>query len=50
MMKGLTFFKEPDVVLAQEIRGLRNTTKETYCALILLILFNNDLRIDEETR
>nr|XP_034308518.1 uncharacterized protein LOC105341815 [Crassostrea gigas] len=47
LMEGLFFFKEPDVVLAEEIRGLRNTSKEKYCALILLILFNNDLRIDD---
>ncbi|XP_065928868.1 uncharacterized protein [Magallana gigas] len=47
MKEGLTFFKEPDKVLAEEIRGLRNTTKEKYCALILLILFNNDLRIND---
>nr|XP_034308616.1 ankyrin repeat, PH and SEC7 domain containing protein secG-like isoform X2 [Crassostrea gigas] len=46
-MEGLIFFKEPDVVLAEEIRGLRNTSKEKYCALILLILFNNDLRIED---
>ena len=46
-MEGLIFFKEPYIVIAEEIRGLRNTTKEKYCALILLILFNNDLRIDD---
>uniref|UniRef100_K1PMS2 Ankyrin-1 n=1 Tax=Magallana gigas TaxID=29159 RepID=K1PMS2_MAGGI len=49
-MEGLIFFKEPDVVLAEEIRGLRYTSKEKYCALILLILFNNDLRIDDIPR
>lgn len=45
--KGVLFFKEPVIVLEEEIRGFRNARKESYCSLILLVLFNNDLCIQK---
>lgn len=43
--KGVLFFKEPVIVLEDEIRGFRNARTENYCSLILLVFFNNDLCI-----
>lgn len=43
---GVRFFKEPITVLVEEIRAIRKTDKITYCALGLLVLFNNDLRVE----
>lgn len=44
---GLKFFKEPVAVLENEIRYFRQACKEKYCALILLVLFNNDLCVND---
>lgn len=44
---GLKLFKEPVAVLEKEIRYFRQSCKEKYCALILLVLFNNDLCVDD---
>lgn len=44
---GIRFFKEPITVLVDEIRAIReNENKKPYCALFLLVLFNNDLRVE----
>lgn len=40
---GLRFFKEPVGVLEEEIRSFRMSSTEKYCALVLLVLFNNVL-------
>lgn len=42
----LRFFKEPVVVFEEEIRDFRNSCKEKYCALILLVLFGNTFCVD----
>lgn len=39
----LRFFTEPVGVLEEEIRNFKTTCKEKYCALVLLVLFNNEL-------
>ncbi|XP_065929084.1 uncharacterized protein [Magallana gigas] len=44
---GLKFFKKPDVVLEEEIRNFRKASKEKYCALVLLVLFNNALCVND---
>lgn len=43
---GIRFFKEPITVLGEEIRAIREKNKVTYCALGLLIIFNNDLCVE----
>uniref|UniRef100_K1QTQ8 Ankyrin-1 n=1 Tax=Magallana gigas TaxID=29159 RepID=K1QTQ8_MAGGI len=44
---GLKFFKMPAVVLEEEIRNFRKASKEKYCALVLLVLFNNALCVND---
>lgn len=44
---GLRFFKDPFKCLIAEVSAYRHTIKERYCALFLLILFNNDLCIND---
>lgn len=39
----ITFFTEPIKVLEEEIREFRKNDKGKYCALVLLVLFNNNL-------
>lgn len=44
----LRFFQEPVEVLKEELQSLRNANKkEKYCALVLLIFFNNNLCVDD---
>lgn len=43
---GIRFFKEPFTVLGEEIRAIRKKNNKTYCALGLLVIFNNDLRVE----
>lgn len=40
------FFKEPVEVLREEIREYKNTSKEKYCALLLLSFFNDELCVE----
>lgn len=40
------FFREPIVVLKEEINAFKKKDKITYCGLFLLVLFNNDLRVE----
>lgn len=47
---GLGFFKEPVVVLEEEIRSFRTSSKEKYCGLVLLVLFNNVLCVNDLLR
>lgn len=44
---GIRFFKEPIEVFMAEIRNYRETNSEKYCALVLVVFFNNKLRIDD---
>lgn len=44
---GLRFFKDPFKCLKAEISAYRHTSKEKYCALFLLMLFNNDLCVHD---
>lgn len=44
---GTRFFKQPQMVVEEEIRNYKKTNKETYCALVLLVLFNNELCVDD---
>lgn len=51
---GLNFFIEPVEKIKEEIRAFKYECKEKYCALILIVLFNNalcvgDLRNDENS-
>lgn len=46
-IEGLDFFKYPEKVLADDISGLRRRKKEQYCALILIMLFNNSICVDD---
>lgn len=46
-IRGLTFFNERNEIFAGEIRRLKETTKEQYCALFLIFFFNNNLCIDD---
>lgn len=39
----LSFFTKPVQIFEEEIRDFKNFCKEKYCALILLVLFNNKL-------
>nr|XP_034328415.1 uncharacterized protein LOC117689960 [Crassostrea gigas] len=41
--KGIRFFTEPVTVLKEEIIGFKEKDKGKYCALALLVLFNDDL-------
>lgn len=42
---GWRFFKEP--VLEEEIRSFRTSSKEKYCALVVLVLLNNVLCVND---
>lgn len=44
---GLRFFKEVDAVFVEEIRSLQKTCKEKYCALVLLVLYNNVICVSD---
>lgn len=44
---GLRFFKEPRGVLEEEIKSFRLCSKEKYCALVLLVLFNGVLDVED---
>lgn len=41
----LMFFKEPIAVFEEDIRSFRKACKEKYCALVLLVLFDNSLDV-----
>lgn len=41
-----TFFEEPLVIMEKYIRSFRDLCKETYCALFLLVLFDNVLSFE----
>lgn len=43
----LRFFKAPVTIFKEEIRHFRNSDKDKYCALVLLVLFNNHLCIED---
>eukprot|EP00105_Crassostrea_gigas_P044629 XP_019928777.1 PREDICTED: ankyrin-1-like [Crassostrea gigas] len=43
----LRFFKAPVAIFKEEIRHFRKSDKDKYCALVLLVLFNNDLCIED---
>lgn len=43
----LIFFKEPKEVFEEEIRNFRLSSKEKYCSLILLVLFNDVLNVKD---
>nr|XP_034329461.1 ankyrin-3-like isoform X2 [Crassostrea gigas]XP_034329462.1 ankyrin-3-like isoform X2 [Crassostrea gigas] len=45
--KGVRFFTEPVTVLKEEIRGFKEKDKGKYCALALLVLFNDDLCVSD---
>lgn len=45
--EGLRFFKEPVAVYKKEIKNFRDSCKEKYCALVLLVLFNNNVCIED---
>eukprot|EP00105_Crassostrea_gigas_P036826 XP_019920974.1 PREDICTED: uncharacterized protein LOC105323896 [Crassostrea gigas] len=45
--KGIEFFTEPVTVLKEELLGFRKKDKGKYCALTLLVLFNDDLCLSE---
>lgn len=47
---GVRFFKEPVEVFKTEIESYRNANPVKYCALVLLVLFDNDLRVNDLTR
>ena len=38
----VTFFKEPVTVLSNEIKSYKNKNKDRYCALVCLVLFNDN--------
>ncbi|XP_052702923.1 ankyrin-1-like [Crassostrea angulata] len=44
---GLRFFKEPFNVCEEQIRSFRKECKENYCALVLLVLCNNELCLED---
>eukprot|EP00105_Crassostrea_gigas_P034772 XP_019918920.1 PREDICTED: ankyrin-3-like isoform X2 [Crassostrea gigas] len=46
-IKGIRFFTEPVTVLKEEILGFRKKDKGKYCALVLLVLFNNNLCVSD---
>lgn len=43
----LRFFTEPVEVLEEEINNFRKSFQEKYCALVLLVLFNNDFCVED---
>lgn len=43
---GVRFFRKPNKVLEKEIIAFKKKDKITYCGLVLLVLFNNDLRVE----
>lgn len=45
--KGLQFFKEPVEIYKAEIEDFKTSSKEKYCALVLLVLFSNELCVSE---
>lgn len=45
--EAIRFFTQPFDMLKNEIKKLRQSDKEKYCALVLLVFFDNKLRIDE---
>lgn len=44
---AVKFFKEPITNLEMDIRAFRGSCKEIYCALILLVFFNNAFCVDD---
>ncbi|XP_065925460.1 uncharacterized protein [Magallana gigas] len=44
---GPRFFKEPFNVCQEQIRNFRKDCKENYCALVLLVLCNNQLCVED---
>uniref|UniRef100_K1PQ35 Ankyrin-1 n=1 Tax=Magallana gigas TaxID=29159 RepID=K1PQ35_MAGGI len=44
---GPRFFKEPFNVCQEQIRNFRKECKENYCALVLLVLCNNQLCVED---
>lgn len=48
--EGLRFFKQPVAVLKEELRTFRKSSKEKYCALVLLVLFDNALYVKDIKR
>lgn len=44
---GLRFFEEVDAVFEENIRDLKKTSKEKYCALVLLALYNNVINVSD---
>lgn len=44
---GLRFFEKPKAFLEEEIRNFRLSSKERYCSLVLLVLFNNVLNVKD---
>lgn len=45
--EGVRFFREPIAVLKEEINAFKKKDKITYCGLFLLVLFNNNLRVED---
>eukprot|EP00105_Crassostrea_gigas_P046281 XP_019930429.1 PREDICTED: uncharacterized protein LOC105347195 [Crassostrea gigas] len=45
--KDIKFFTEPVTVLTEEILGFRAKDKNKYCALALLVLYNNDICVSD---
>lgn len=45
--KGLRFFKEPVKVYKEEIEYYKTSSKDKFCALVLLVLFNNELCVSD---
>lgn len=43
----LRFFKAPIEVFEEEIRDFRKSSKDKYCALVLLVLFNNAFCVED---
>lgn len=44
---GLRFFEKPIAVFEGEIRNFRASSKNKYCSLVLLVLFNNVLNVKD---
>ncbi|XP_065925447.1 uncharacterized protein [Magallana gigas] len=44
---GPRFFKEPFNVCLEQIRHFKKDCKENYCALVLLVLYNNQLCVED---
>lgn len=44
---GIRFFKEVNAVFEEDIRNLKKTCKENYCALVLLALYNNVICVSD---